>query len=189
MSWEQRLRDLALAGGAAGALAAVGCVGGSVAGGDSGSDGNVGPDVGFNFCCNANADPCCTSLYCGAPVTAQCTEKMACESDGGTWDDFTQACSPLEDSAAADAPSDAPTYPDVTFCCNANADPCCPSLYCGAPVTVECVEKMDCESDGGVWGYGGRQQCVLYVEAGDVSSDPPETGRADAGVDGHGQPD
>jgi len=182
MSWEQRLRDLVLAGGAAGTLAAVGCAGGSIAGsvdgsspgGDSGADANLGPDAGYyNACCNANADPCCPSLYCGAPVTVDCTEKMACESDGGTWDDFTLRCSPLPDSGPADAPPDTATYPDVTFCCNANADPCCPSLYCGAPVTVECTEKTACEADGGTWEYAGTPRCVLDAGPGDATTDAP----------------
>jgi hypothetical protein len=210
VSWEQRLRDLVLAGGAAGALAAVGCVGGSVAGGDAGSDGDVGPDVNFEFCCNADVDPCCPSLYCGAPVTMLCAEKTACKADGGTWDDDTEGCSSLEDSGATDASheasTDAPpeaatspdaatdaspdaTYPDVPFCCNANADPCCPSLYCGALVTVQCTEKMVCEADGGTWEYGGAEHCVEDAPPGDAASDASANGHADGSADAHGQPD
>jgi hypothetical protein len=165
MNWEQRLRDMVLAGGA-GLLAAVACVDGSGANGDSGSDGNSGP----SFCCNASSDPCCPSTYCGEPVSTACTQKMAemmaCESEGRAWDDLS-GCSSL-DSGVGDAPSDAVTNPDVgdapfdaakeadvsVFCCNANADPCCPSLHCGATVTVQCTEKMACEADGGTWDYG-----------------------------------
>jgi hypothetical protein len=179
MNWEQRLRDLVLAGGAVAAVACVDGVGagaspdpGSDGAGDSGADSNV--DL-MSVCCNASSDPCCPSLYCGAPVPAGCTEKMAekmaCEADGGAWDDFT-GCSGLDsgpvdassdavtspdarDSGPADASSDAVTSPDVdVLCCNANADPCCPSLHCGATVTVQCTEKMACEADGGTWDYG-----------------------------------
>ncbi|HEX4445679.1 MAG TPA: hypothetical protein VH044_03055 [Polyangiaceae bacterium] len=174
MSWEQRLRDMVLAGGA-GLLAAVGCVDGSGGGGDSGADGGSGGDGSSGssgVCCNANSDPCCPSLYCGAVVTPECTSKMACESDGGTWDIASQACSKAQDAALEDASPDAVTYPDVSFCCNANADPCCPSLHCGATQTVVCTEKMACESDGGTWDYGD-QGCVRDAGAPDVKSDAP----------------
>jgi hypothetical protein len=151
MSWEQRLRDMVLAGGA-GALAAIGCVDPSGAAVDSGS---------VDFCCNANADPCCPSLYCSAPVTTECTVKMACESDGGTWDYSAQGCGHARDAGPADAgPADAgPTdaQPDVIdpFCCNANIDPCCPSIYCGKAATPDCTDKTACESSGGMWDYPG----------------------------------
>jgi hypothetical protein len=93
MSWEQRLREMVLAGGA---LAAVGCAGGS-------SAGTPGPDGAF--CCNGNGDPCCPSNYCGAAVTPQCTEKMACEADGGTWDYYyPPGCA--RDAGPSDATSD-----------------------------------------------------------------------------------
>jgi len=166
MSWEQRLRDMVLAGGA-GALAAIGCADSSGAGVDSGS---------VDFCCNANADPCCRSQSCGAPVTTECTVKMACESDGGTWDYGTQGCGHPQDGGMSDAPVDA--QPDVVlgFCCNANADPCCPSLYCGAPVITECTVKMACESDGGTWDYG-TQGCGHPADAGQ----PRDAGPTDAG--------
>jgi hypothetical protein len=174
MSWEQRLRDMVLAGGA-GALAAIGCSGSSGAGIDSGG---AGVDSGsINFCCNANSDPCCRSQSCGEPVTTECTMKMACEADGGTWDYSTQGCGRASDAGPTDAaPTDAgPTdaEPDVIvdpFCCNANIDPCCPSIYCGKTATPECAAKMACESSGGMWDYPG---CV------------PDAGTRDAASDGH----
>jgi len=91
------LRDIVLAGGA-GALAVVGCVDGSGAPGDAGSE------IDVNSCCNASADPCCPSLYCGETATAQCTEMMACESEGGAWDYFAQRCA--ADAGPSDASSD-----------------------------------------------------------------------------------
>jgi hypothetical protein len=110
MNWEQRLRDLVLAGGA---VAAVACVDGSGAAGDSGADGNV--DAGFSSWCNGGSDPCCPSLYCGLPVSPACAQKnadeTACASAGGKWDDFA-GCS-YQDSEPVDVPSDAGTYPDV----------------------------------------------------------------------------
>jgi hypothetical protein len=115
VSWEQRLRDLVLAGGAA-TLAAVGCVDGSGTAGDSGTavdSGTVPEDA--NFCCNASFDPCCASLFCDAAVSAECTTKMACESDGGTWGDGLSVCTyeagPRD--AASDAPETGPADADV----------------------------------------------------------------------------
>jgi hypothetical protein len=111
MSWEQRLREMVLAGGAL----AVACSSGTTAPADasaptdsSGSttpdaspigmpdasigtpdasngtrDGSAGtpPDANSFFCCNANPDPCCPYINCGAPLTAAC----ACALEGGTW--------------------------------------------------------------------------------------------------------
>jgi hypothetical protein len=162
--------------GGAGALAAIGCV-----------DRSIGNGPGVNFCCNANPDPCCESQYCGAPVNVDCTVKMACEADCGTWDQGSGGCSRPDDSGPGDAPSDALTYPDsgpgdtlsdaVTypdvsaFCCNANPDPCCPSQYCGATMTVQCTEKMACEANGGTWNFAGG--CALDAGTRDASSDSP----------------
>lgn len=77
MSWERRLRDMLLAGGA---LAIAGCPGTTDESGfDASAPGDAGSDVS-RFCCNANGDPCCTFEYCGAPMSAAC----ACKLDGGT---------------------------------------------------------------------------------------------------------
>jgi hypothetical protein len=78
MSWQRRLMELALAGGAVSTLA--GC---------------PGIVVG---CGNANPDPC----ICGRPERdprekMACDEKKACEAAGGTWDPFAGP------SAGADA--------------------------------------------------------------------------------------
>jgi hypothetical protein len=61
MSWEQRLHEMALAGGA---LAVAAC---------TSSAGPSGP----SFCCNADPDPCCAQRYCGATMTPECS------ADGG----------------------------------------------------------------------------------------------------------
>jgi hypothetical protein len=73
MAWRERLRELALAGGA---LAIGGC------------------SSGFP-CGNANPDPC----ICGRPdsdpvAKMQCEQKRACVADGGTWDPYTASDGP-----------------------------------------------------------------------------------------------
>ena len=73
-SWERRLRDMLIAGGA---LAIAGCPGSTD---DSAFDSTDASVDGPNFCCNANGDPCCTFEHCGAPMNAAC----ACKLDGGT---------------------------------------------------------------------------------------------------------
>jgi hypothetical protein len=84
MTWETRFRELILAGGA---VVAAGCNvmlndltdagdGGTVGTTDAADDAHASP-----FCCNANSDPCCTYLHCGAPLLPVC----ACALDGGTW--------------------------------------------------------------------------------------------------------
>jgi hypothetical protein len=40
-------------------------------------------------------------------------------------------------------------------------------------VTVECIEKMACESDGGTSEYTGTQRCVLEAGPGDAATDAP----------------
>ena len=55
---------------------------------DAPNDGSVDAPVSTfdgNFCCNANPDPCCPYLHCGGPLTATCSEELACQADGGTW--------------------------------------------------------------------------------------------------------
>jgi hypothetical protein len=54
---------------AGGALVATGC----------------GSEGASNFCCNANGDPCCEVLNCGAPMTPACASEMACEREGGAY--------------------------------------------------------------------------------------------------------
>jgi hypothetical protein len=98
MTWEQRLREMILAGGA---LAMAACSSSSSGGaqppkdgggeGDATHDANVGPDGndlpdGAPGCCNANPDPCCPEVYCGKPLTSACTPEKDCVASGGTWD-------------------------------------------------------------------------------------------------------
>jgi hypothetical protein len=170
MSWEQRFRDMILAGGA-GALAIVGC--------SDNSSGTTGPGIG---CCNASSDPCCLSLYCGAPQSAACTQKMACEADGGTWQYGIGGCSTGQEDAG---PGDATTNGDASGCCNASPDPCCPSLYCGQPVTPDCRVKMTCEAEGGTWS-NWSYSCLVPSDAGpdgDAASDAPSDAGPDVNTD------
>jgi hypothetical protein len=91
--------------------------------------GNTVDATNFPFpCCNANGDPCCPYLYCGAQMTPACAAQL----DGGGPDHSVP-----EEAGPTDAPSDA-TYVDMygyevvsAFCCNANPDPCCRVLHCG----------------------------------------------------------
>ncbi len=105
-SWEQRLRDMLLAGGV---LAIAGCPGttdetafDASAPSDAGSD--PGSDVS-QFCCNANGDPCCTFEYCGAAMSAAC----ACKLDGGTFNYPSSCVFDGGDLDAGDAGADADT--------------------------------------------------------------------------------
>jgi hypothetical protein len=74
MSWQRRLQEIALAGGAI----------------TLGSCSILGDDGGFHAPCgNANPDPC----ICGRPerdpgAKILCDQKMACEAQGGTWTPF-----------------------------------------------------------------------------------------------------
>jgi hypothetical protein len=183
MNWEQRLREMILAGGA---LAAAAC-GDSAAtvseAGTTGAEGGAGSDVGATpdasdrdtgvftggFCCNANGDPCCPFLYCDAGISSECVQKMACEADGGTWDFSVQGCSTRDagtaDASNSDAPSDANADVVISpFCCNANADPCCTYLHCGASLTAQCGQELACQADGGTWAFGTG--CTIPADAG-----------------------
>jgi hypothetical protein len=175
MNWEQRLREMILAGGA---VAAAACSGGvEVGSNDASSDATGGGSSSVNFgdatgCCNANGDPCCVYLYCTPDATpsSDCIKERECESDGGVWDyNFSNTCK-LPDAAPQDAsqdgPQDAPGIIDVTLsCCNANPDPCCETLHCGAPMTLTCSRELACQADGGTWNFvdGG---CALAGDAG-----------------------
>ncbi len=77
MSWEQRLREIMLAGGAV-AMAAAACTASGTFPGTT-SAGTAGASGSFP-CCNANGDPCCFYRYCGGSMTEAC----ACEMEGGT---------------------------------------------------------------------------------------------------------
>jgi hypothetical protein len=90
MSWEQRLREMMFAGGAV----AVAC--------GTSSGGSAGGGVP-SFCCNANGDPCCTYLYCHAPLSPECSAKLACDAEGGVWSYQSSNCASGQD-AAPDAP-------------------------------------------------------------------------------------
>jgi hypothetical protein len=93
-SWERRLLDVLLAGGA---IAVAGC--------SSSSSG-----TGIDECCNANPDPCCPSLSCGAEQTPECKQELACQADGGTWDIGAGDCS--RDAGAGDSGPDGDAHED-----------------------------------------------------------------------------
>jgi hypothetical protein len=115
-------------------------------------------------------------------MTATCSEEMACQADGGTWGAGADGCSfpgegGLGDAAFDGAPGDA--APDVLFafpCCNANGDPCCQYLQCGAPLTAACSQELACQTDGGTWSLQ-TLACSL----------PGDAGPGDAVADGNGR--
>jgi hypothetical protein len=194
MSWEQRLRDLILAGGT---FVAAGCGKTQSQSAVDASAPALDAWVPSGECCNANPDPCCEVDSCGAPMTPAC----ACERDGGTWNSalsdggegcgfpapaclcggsndpccavnscgapMTAECACEEeggtwrpDLGADGGPGCEPTF--VAPCCNANPDPCCPVLNCGAPMNAECA----CRLDGGSW--TSEQSCSFADGGGDA---------------------
>jgi hypothetical protein len=172
MGWEQRLREMILAGGAL--AATVGCsssgqvaasndasVSGSSSGSGSGGSGSGGGSSGG--CCNAASDPCCEFLNCGAPLTPQCS----CQLDGGAW---------TYSSATGEETCDLPPGNGGSSggaCCNANGDPCCEFLYCGGSMDPICA----CELDGGTSEYtpgnegGTIVTCTFPQDAGQDAGD------------------
>jgi hypothetical protein len=107
-------------------------------------------------------------MHCGGSLTAECSEELACQADGGTFDPFaaiTQpdgsvvngSCALASEAGPTDAPTQdspldsvQPTF-DGSFCCNVNPDPCCQYLHCGGPLTAMCSEEMACQADGGTF--------------------------------------
>jgi hypothetical protein len=96
VSWEQRLRDIILAGGG---LTAVACAQASAPDTDAAS---VGPPF---VCCNGNLDPCCP-LGCDEPITPACAQSE-CQSDGGTWSFMDGTCLLPSEDGSLDALVDA----------------------------------------------------------------------------------
>jgi hypothetical protein len=133
--WEQRLREMVVAGGAL----ATGCsasaqsppadagldesapadaaaLDGGAPAEAAGFDVGPVPDArrddladGPSFCCNANPDPCCEQLYCGVPLSLMCAAEL-CQLEGGAWTDTGIAdgghCASLEEAGAKDAEGD-----------------------------------------------------------------------------------
>jgi hypothetical protein len=154
MGWEQRWREMILAGGA---LAAAACSGSttSMADGDaasgstmpSGSSSSSGGCVG----CNSGPDPCVyegDAYWCGVGIPV---EPSPSAEDGSAADAAPADASPSEagahDGSAPDAgPADATDeVPVVSFCCNANPDPCCPIAYCSGGVGPDASIYLTCE--------------------------------------------
>ena len=183
MSWERRLREMILAGGT---FVAAGCGKTQPQSGPPGEfccNANSDPCCEVNYCgapmtpacacardggtwdyalpdggegcafqeptclCGGNLDPCCAVNSCGAAMTAEC----ACQQEGGTW---------TAGAAVDGGPACEPTI--VVNCCNANPDPCCPVLNCGAPMNAECA----CTLDGGSW--TSEQSCSFSDAGGDA---------------------
>jgi hypothetical protein len=79
MSWQNRLREMVLAGG----VLFAGCGGEKLAGtGGAGGNNGTGGTTGGIPCGNASPDPCC---YTSASDQLQCQVEMACRAAGGTW--------------------------------------------------------------------------------------------------------
>lgn len=190
VSWEARLRDLILAGGAVVVGAAACSIEASTP------------------CCNLSPDPCCAHDHCGGPITVDCLGARSCEAQGGTFGGvyypspgvMATTCNFTidaggGDSATEDSTTDAPAFDAGSFfqCCNANSDPCCPYMYCEASLTPECSDKLVCTSEGGTWSLyepvPDASHCVLAQDglfAADAGSDAEagESGDAgDAGVE------
>jgi hypothetical protein len=219
MSWEQRLREMVLAGGA---LAVTACGGATAAQADAaasnpsnrsddmsagqptpvGTTPTTAPStspIGPSGCCNANPDPCCPMAYCAGGVGPDAAVYIRCEqgytaceaiNDENLYDPDRSVCTapdgsvqPLDagsvdggpdDAAPADAgPSDAEPdqgNPVISFCCNANPDPCCPIAYCGGGVGPDAAVYITCERN--------RAQCestnreYLYQPDGSLACTP-----------------
>lgn len=114
MTWEQRLRDLVLAGGA---LTTTACGSSSSGSSFNRTDASVSADAtadaagdasdaidsaAFSQCCNANPDPCCSYDYCEASITPRCSAEMACQ-EAGRWDATAFQCVPAVDAGPGDA--------------------------------------------------------------------------------------
>lgn len=130
MNWEERFLNMALAGGA---VAAVACADNGVAGGSDAS-----PEIGPDFCCNANPDVCC-SMLCGGEGPDS-SPYVLCEQDRATCLSHDGFYETLDDGGLGCS-----FRPEGGPCCEANPDPCC---TCGGPDAAldpaGCAGKMAC---------------------------------------------
>ena len=200
MNWEQRLREMMLAGGA---LAVTACGGATAAQADAASsavpnsgidaagsqDGGSGDDVADIRCCiNVAVDPCGYACDVGADA-ASCVACRDAENacwamngmfelnSGGMPGCYIQgALEDAGDAGGVDAgPEDAAEDVHVVVaCCNANPDPCCGLLDCNA--SPDAAIYVVCEQN--------RTQCEAmngyynYQPDGSIGCTPPA-------VDGH----
>ena len=161
MSWERRLLEMVLAGGA---VAAAACGGNETA-----AQNTTEPDasVASPFCCNGASDPC--SYRSGDPdasITPACERENDCLNAGGTIgpdgvcdvpSDAQPLPAPEAGSPDAETPDGGPVdagpadaAEDVTFsssCCNANPNPCCPMAYCSGGVGPDAAVYLSCEQN------------------------------------------
>jgi hypothetical protein len=134
MNWQQRWRELVLAGGA---LATSACGDqADVPAKDAATDAVIGP------CLNDGLGP--------AAESACEQDEMACESDGGVFSVF-----PQQDGSAHELCEGLVT----TACCvNSFGDPCC---GCPEPQNpAQCAAKMACEVDGGTYNASGQSELL-----------------------------
>jgi hypothetical protein len=150
MSWEQRFRDLVIAGGA---MAATACASASPGPTPTSDDATTG-------CGNANPDPCCYMLSGGegpdsSPYVLCEQDRTTCEShDGflGTSNDGALGCYFLPEAGPSDASPD--DILDFSCCGNINPDPCChPCDEPDGPVQdpATCDQAIACQAEGGTY--------------------------------------
>jgi hypothetical protein len=167
MSWERRLRDLILAGGA---LSAIACGALEKSSGDT--------------CCNANGDPCCPIAYCSGGVGPNGSRYLACEQSrmqceamngfyydqaDGSFDCMPGQMGPLDvGPGPIDAAFDDAGPVVIVGCCNGHADPCCST--CESTITLP----------------DGSRGCGAFVrptaDAGPTDAEPADSGTTDAGT-------
>lgn len=135
MNWEQRLRDMVLAGAALTAAACSDAVQSTVDASGSGSGSASGANGASGGSAGSAGSGSTGSAGSGSTGSAGAGSASGSGSTGGS--------------------------SGVVPCCNANSDPCCPFIYCGAPMTPACA----CKSDGGTWNYSGGT-CSFSQDAG-----------------------
>jgi hypothetical protein len=164
MNWEQRWREMLLAGGV---LAHAGCGDPSEASKAAASDADT--DSGYVCCTNGGTDPCL-----GSSAYSVCQQaESACGADGGSF-----IVGAGEDGGASwfcELP--------LVECCNANPDPCCTCN--GTPINAtECGLEMACQAGGGT--YDPLSMEGTSVDGGIIRTSPgckypADAGSADAG--------
>jgi hypothetical protein len=136
MNWEERLREMVLAGGAF----AVACGGSALVGaGDASSD--------------VREDQSTASSSGSSGGTSSGGTSSGATSSGGTSSGGTSSGggSSGSDASSLDASTDGPRFPFP--CCNLVADPCCMYLNCGGALTPACSVELDCRAEGGTYTF------------------------------------
>jgi hypothetical protein len=140
MNWEQRLRDMILAGGA---MVAAACSGNGASGAaQDPPDANEPTPV----CCNGYVDPCSLNGPDGA-ISSTCKLAMECESRGGSW--LGSCIEPSEPPPLA-MPDNAP--PDAETPDGGNVD--------AAPADAGASSASSLQCGGGTISGAGTDQCI-----------------------------